>query len=782
VDRIWTVLRTPRWAPAWVGLLAALVLIPLLWSYGFWDPQEIKVADQARELAAGAPLDDVIDKAPPLTVWLVGTSVDWFGVSEIGARIPLALLGILTIVATLLLGRRLGSARAGLLSGLILLGTPMLVFESRQLISFIGAGCGAVLLMLGMAGAIWPAQRRTGARIALYAADALAIVAGAALSYYAIGALIGLFVPVAAFAIAGALALAYRRPDDEPATPAREKLSLYAGSAIAAAVAVGILVWVVGAVFDWVEASPGDHAIFGYTLRAGPDYVEALGGAWRSQVPASVTWDSLFEQIAYGFFPWVALAPFALGRAATGRGSRRRTWAGHLVFFWAALAWIVGTIVALKSGPVRYAAFPALAVACGLWLDDLLASREGKHPGGWALPTRMPAAAVFALIFAVMIGKDLKSFPENFLAMHVVGGDIKFPENASKWLTFVPLAFGAIAGAALWLGIWQPGALDRPTRRERIGNAVQRLWIAIVDRAHLAVYWCSIGCRWVGARGIRGAAITGIAFAMFLSFLYTPKLSHSFSYKYLFDRYKSFADGDEPLGILGMPGSGPEYYAPGEIEKLSNRNELFAFMARPERVFAMGPRRDLCAVHQGANKEGFDYYVLDSSHAKFMLMSNRLAEGERDDNPLKRAIRREPPTDIKYPLSANLEDTLELIGVTMPAEVEQGASFEITLFYKVLKKPTRNWQIFLHFDAAGMRFQGDHWPIDNQCGTAYWQPGDYIADTHKMSAGDMTSPRRKYQVWSGMFVGSHGNWTNMKALSGNPDNADRVPIGTIVVK
>ena len=35
----------------------------------------------------------------------------------------------------------------------------------------------------------------------------------------------------------------------------------------------------------------------------------------------------------------------------------------------------------------------------------------------------------------------------------------------------------------------------------------------------------------------------------------------------------------------------------------------------------------------------FDYYVLDDSHSKFMLMSNKLPEGATDDTPLKDWIR-----------------------------------------------------------------------------------------------------------------------------------------------
>jgi hypothetical protein len=233
-----------------------------------------------------------------------------------------------------------------------------------------------------------------------------------------------------------------------------------------------------------------------------------------------------------------------------------------------------------------------------------------------------------------------------------------------------------------------------------------------------------------------------------------------------------------------MPGSGAEYYARGDIETLAGRDALFDFLARDQRVCAMGPRTDLCAIHQASTTRGFEYQVLDTTHAKLMLLSNRLPDGwETDDNPLKTSIVREPPTDIRFPLSVNFDDEIELIGATYPARVDRGSSFELVLYYKVLAKPKRNWQIFVHFDGGGHRpFQGDHWPLDNTCGTSYWQPGDYVIDRFEVTAGDVATAKREYQLWAGFFVGSSGNWTNMTVKSAEKDDNNRAPIGTIIVQ
>ncbi|RMH44463.1 MAG: hypothetical protein D6689_02290 [Deltaproteobacteria bacterium] len=738
MDRIRALWIPPRRWPALITVAATVVLILRLGSYGFWDPHEIRVADRARAVADGKSVTDVVPGEPPLTRWLVGTSVAWFGPSELGARLPVALLGILAVAATALLGTRIGSPRAGAFAGLALLGTPMLVFESRQLVSAIGATAGGAILVLGASGLLWPPGRRAGARRALYAVDLAAAVDGAALAHASVGSLAGVFAPIAALATATAFAAA--------GAPRDQRRRLSAGTALAALAAAACLAWVVLSVFDWVEAPAGDRALFGYTLRAHRGYSAALGGTWRTHVPQTVTWDALFEQIAFGFFPWIALAPVALGRAALGRGDRRATWAGQLAFFWAFGAWLAGTVLALKSGPVRYAGFPALAVAVGLWLDDLLAAREARGGAPRDMPAGAPLAAAAAFIVCVMLGKDLKAFPDKLAGLHLLEGSLAFPKTAPRWLTAVPLAFGIVVGGALWAGVSGPGRVLASIRR----------------------------------RGVAIAVAAGVAFGATLAWVYIPKLSESLSYKYLFDRYRDLGGDGAPLGVLGVPGSGPDYYARGKVEKLRNRNDLFALLRRPERTFALAPRTDLCAIHQASLDGSFDYYVLDDSHAKFLLLSNRLPDGwTGDDNPLKKWILRERPADIGTPLDINFDDTLRLVGVSMPSEVRRGDTFEVALYFEVLKKPRRNWKVFLHFDGAGMRFQGDHWPLDHTCGTVYWQPGDFIVDRYTVTAGDMTTPKATYQAWAGLFVGSSGNWTNMPVKSGDHDDANRVRIGAI---
>jgi 4-amino-4-deoxy-L-arabinose transferase-like glycosyltransferase len=773
-------MRTPRLWPVFVVVAAAALLAAGLGSFGFWDPHEIRIADLAKDVADGrtsAAVTGAGAAAEPsgsqsFTVWLVATSIRWLGVTEFAARLPLMLLGLLTVAACCGLGWRLASPRAGVLAGLFATFTPMLVLESRQLIGAGGISAGAAVALFGLAGLAWPAAPARRARWRYLVLDGACAGLGLLIGAAAAGILAGVFVPVAALAGAGLLA---DRAAGSPADCPRRVRPIAVAAAVTAAAAVG---YTLMSAFKLVEASPGDRAMFGVTLQAGRDSSLALHGIWRANPPELATWDALFEQIAFGFFPWLGLGVLALARAATGRGGPRSTWAGHLMVFWALWSWVVGTLLAIKVGPVRYGGFPALAVAAGLWVDDLLQARAAARP---AMPTRQPMGGLLILLAALVVGKDLNAFPEQLVGLHVADSTIKLPDNAASWLTAVPLGFALVIGAALclWLAIGQPQPLDKVGSTQK---AAGRLWPRLVQFVHHAAWVGSRAVAQLSRHGLTIALASAGLFAVFLAWLWTPILSQSFSYKPLFDRYAEHRRAGAPLGILGMPGSGPEYYAPdGSYTKLANRNQLFGFLAQSSPVFAMAPRQDLCAVHQAAPDHQFSYYVLDNSHAKFMLLSNQLPAGFRDDNPIKKAISRQPPAQMAQTLDITFDNQIKLIGVTIPRSIRRGATFRVHLYYEILAKPHRNWQVFVHFDGAGLRFQGDHWPVDNQCGTAYWQPGDYIVDSFEVRAGDVTSPLTTYQVWMGFFVGSHGNWTNMKVSSGSADANNRVRIGTIDV-
>lgn len=757
--------------PLQVFLLAVLVLLPGIWSFGMWEPHEIRIADEARE-SLEQP-DEVEDgKAPArtknkqdgphLTEDAIAWGISTFGQSELGARLPLTMLGIIGVMAIFFLGVRLGSPRAGVFAAIVFMTFPLVIFQSRQLMSDIGAVTGSALMMLGLVGLAWPHRGPGRTPLWAYPIDVALVAVGAVLAYLSAALFLGVFVPLAALAVAcigGVVALYTSGGDPAETRWSRGHLATVGSLCIIGALVCFAVVFYY--VYDWRDPVPGTRQIFGQSFIPTEQYIETLGGKWRLRDDLSSNFNSLFEQIAYGAFPWSILAPIAIAHLMMSPRDGRKTWAGYVVVAWAVIGWIVATIMVRKVGPVMYPALGAMAVAIGLWLDQLMKARAdadaGDAPGDESLPVRMPLIALAVMLGVFVLAKDLQAFPDKITSIHLVDQTVKYPKGTS--IKFGILVLGALFGGSMFAGLW---LWKHKTRR---AGGVRRV----------AYY--------AGRYGVQAGLGVGLAFALFLTQVWTPTLSRKLSSKHLFSVFRSLKSSGDVLGVMGNTGSGPKYYAGGNYEKLNNRSALIDFLERDERVFALAPASELCPVHRSAKGE-FDYYVLDDTHARFLLLSNVLKsdKGESDKNPLARAIVRDEPEDIKTRVSANFDNKIELIGVDMPRKVGRGDTFTMKLYFKVLAPIGGSWKLFIHFDGGGLRFQGDHDPINGRCGTTFWQKGDYIVDTFEVEAGDMTYSKTDYRAWIGFFYGSSGNWKNMPVVSKDKDDNNRVPVGVISVR
>ena len=130
--------RVPPWA--WALLFAVALCLPRLSRFGFWDPWELKLAEQARDVArAGNLFDPTAGGKYPgghaLSTLLSALGIKVFGPSELGARLPLALAAIGALMAVYWAGRNLLRPRAALLATLALGTMPLFTLEARQLMS-----------------------------------------------------------------------------------------------------------------------------------------------------------------------------------------------------------------------------------------------------------------------------------------------------------------------------------------------------------------------------------------------------------------------------------------------------------------------------------------------------------------------------------------------------------------------------------------------------------------------------------------------------------------------
>jgi len=801
--------------PVWALLLALLVLLPRLSTPGLSEPQEMKVADQAATradrtlakpasdaraaVAAGswkppaargdcpkAAPDD--DGARDLTPVLAAIGFDRFGHDEGDLRLLLALLGLASALAVYGIGARLATPRAGLLATIILLSFPLTVLQARQLTSEIGTAAGATLVVYGLVAAARPARWPWAIPDLLL--SALAVVVGGAIAFFGGGTFLGWLPPLAAIALAGGLGAAFvvalarvggqallhavralsprrtigrLRPLRQSARLSARDAAVTAIALLATVAAIAVAVVLVAQIYDVQTMAPGTREVFTHSFVPRECWSDALGGVWRAHDDARSTYDSMFEQIAFGTFPWGILAPVALLGLASGLAGESRREAGRITLAWAAVAWLTGSVFERKVGFTIYAGFPALALALGVWLDGLLDKRHALD-APQADPVRLQhliasslVAGLWAFLAMPTLAKDLSTFPERLTSLLVGGDAIKYPAvrllgaPLKGWMLVLSLLTGTAFGCGMWF--WRPRHLPQHPVARVVG-------------------------RWGIVVAIALAAITGLFWAQG----WQPTLSRALSSKHVFSVFRELRREGDLLGVMGDMGNAPRYYAGGASQPVRSREELIAFLDRPERVFAMAPASELCAIHRAF--AGKPYFVLDDSNAKFLLLSNQVT-GARDRNPLATTILRSEPPGIQHRFSATWDDRIELIGYTLPRSIELRSTFAMTLYFHVKKPVAGSWKVFAHFDGRGLRFQGDHDPIRGRCATSYWQEGDYIVDTFSVTAGDLTFEGGNYQVRVGFFTGTNPNWKNMKVTQAPPgakDDADRVLLGTIAVQ
>jgi hypothetical protein len=434
------------------------------------------------------------------------------------------------------------------------------------------------------------------------------------------------------------------------------------------------------------------------------------------------------------------------------RGERESRHAGALTLVWAAGAWVATVAFERKVGFNIYAGFPAMAVAIGLWLDSVLGDSDhadddpddGRRTGYRLL------AGLFVIAGAITLGKDMMAYPDRVASLAVAGDAIKYPKNAELMglsLKAWPIALGAVAMGALALALWI-----------RI-REVSRICLAVVVLAMVGI-------------------------ALFWSHGWHRRMSHYMSSKSVFATYRDLREAGDVLAIQGDLGNAPKYYAGGPYEKLPSRDKLLEALSRPERVFAIAPAGELCAIHRAAAAAKKPYFVLDNSNARSLLLTNKL-DGARDHNPLREVMLRTEPEKIKTRAPGRIvfDDRIELIGWDMPDKTDADDDFEMKLYFKGLKPVGGKWKIFVHFDGcSNPRFVGDHAPIGERCATDQWDKDDYLVD--RFTVTPEHSPRGACTVWIGFWAGG-GEGKRLPVSSappGSTDNDNRVKLGTIVMR
>ncbi len=772
--------RVPLWA--WALAFSLALCLPRLGSFGFWDPSELKLAEQAREIARSGHLLDAtvggrFPARPPLDLSLAALGIRMFGASEWGARFFFAVSAVVALMAVYWAGAGLLRRRAGLLATLALGTMPLFVLEARQLTSDAPLIAGLALALGGLGRYAWPAG---GRRRWLDLGVAMTGVAIGALSG---GALTGLVLPI--FSMALALAIGRGLLVEEAA-------AIQDGTASLAALGVGPDV----AARDTLGAStfrPGRRGFIPLSLLVvaaaalavaavgrlvAGKYSWLIGGVARSGPPTH-TFETLIRELGFGLFPWSAIAFFALARPLTRldtppgeptavgalRTNPRLLFVELYLLFFAGLGYAFSSYRDIVLGQARYAALPAIALAIGSFIDEAL---EAARPE--------PVAGLLMATGTMVVARDFYLSPEDLASVHLFD-KVRWPTTLHAGELILGVGFlaalgvyaglaaraRAIGAGATAAAAPSPGKLRRNSRR---------------------------AFTLMGRYGLQGAIACALYFAFYLAQGIVPALSTQLSFKPVLESYTKFARPGDPIGRYRVEGHGSTFYSPQDLVDLPSQDRVVSFLRDSRRVFALVAASELAALDVAFKEASLPYYVVDASSARFLLLTNQLAGEQVDQNPLLKdvwmppataAAGARPPWSWRIPISATFGDAIELVGADFPASVRRPGKIPLDLYFRVKTKPLAGYKIFVHFDGpAAPRVIGDHDPVNHAFGTGFWLPGEYVRDHYETDVPLMTTPAGTYVVYMGFWPGGEGK--RLKVTSGPNDGEDRVKLGSLEIK
>jgi hypothetical protein len=777
--------RVPPWA--WTLAFALALCLPRLGSFGFWDPSELRLAEQAREIARSDNLFDPtvagrFAARPPLDLSLAALGIRLFGASEWGARLFFALAAIVALMAVYWAGAGLLRRRAGLLAALVLGTMPLFALQARQLTSDAPLLAGLALALGGLGRYAWPAD---GRRRLL---DLGVAAVGLVIAVLAGGALSGLVLPVLSLMAAlligrglvpaepsavedgtGPLAPAGIGPDlasdrTLAASTFRPGRRGFAPLLLLALIAVGL-------------------GLAGLGRFMAGKYSWLVGGVARSGPPTH-EFEALIRELGFGLFPWSAVALFALARPLTRldgdpaagsspeapglRTNARLVFVELYLLLFAGLGYAFSSYRDIVLGQARYAALPAIALAIGAFIDEAL---EGTRPE--------PVAGLLMATGTMVVARDFYLSPEDLASVHLFE-KVRWP--TTLFAGELILAVGFVAALGVYAGL--------AARARAMGRGEPAAPAAAVAAPGRFRRGMARAFTLMGRYGLQASIAAALYFAFYLVQGIVPALSTHLSFKPVLESYTKFAKHGEPIGRYRVEGHGSTFYSQQNLVELPTQDRVVSFLQDGRRVFALVAASELASLDAALKQAHVPYFVVDASSSRFLLLTNRLEDGQRDENPLLKYVwmppagapaNAAPPWKWRYPISATFGDAIELVGADFPETVHRPGKIPLDLYFRVKARPPGGFKIFVHYDGpAAPRVIGDHDPVDRTLGTAFWLPGEYIRDHYDTEVPLMTTPAGTYVVYMGFWPGGEGK--RLKVTAGPNDGEDRVKIGSLEIK
>lgn len=538
----------------------------------------------------------------------------------------------------------------------------------------------------------------------------------------------------------------------------------------------------------------------------------------KSFAAKHVHFDLWLRQIGFAAFPWIALIPHGLGymmRASRRVGVNTSTIntpqmdIQRMLVIWATLGFAI-TAAASAYGHFFYPAYVPLAIGVGVMLAD-----DDFWQGLRKQPLLLYAMGFVSVAIIMMLGKDIERYPNRFLELYVAfEQDLKLPKDFSygrihklfKYaiaLTLMTTFFGWISWAFLTLrdlpGGW--GKLKAFLKQNEDEQDTSPMEARLEQREALYEEDSLAGklARLIETPPQMALVITGVMVLSCLTmlFVYVPRGSDHLSQRHLFESYLKSAKNKEPLYRYQSPNTKNTVYL-RDVKSLGSSRELFDKFDSDQRLFVIIPRERLAAVNSELRQRfKRNAKVINARSNRLVLLSNKLSEGQKDQNFVAQAIvEGDPFKEIQYKTLVD-NDSGQKIHPTFDGQLQVlGYSFQIakpakglpvfgwgddvilTTYFKVLKPVPTKQKIFLHVDTRGNRIAGDHYPVNDEFSTNYWLPGDVVKDTYQFKISPYTT-QGTYMINMGFYLGSK----RMKVAPKKAHNRDnRLKLGQFIVK
>jgi hypothetical protein len=428
--------RAPLVVAATVAVLMFFCL-PSLAKNGLWDPYELNVADLSRRVAynlfgashlalegADNSLPHLNDLGrPQLPFSSIGMGFKLFGLHEWAGRLPLAIWGLLGVLATYAFVARLFDRRTGAYAAVALSTMPLYFVQARTMLGDVCTMAGLAAAFGGLAVAAFDRDEHGPTPIAKRWPWLVMAGGGLLVGFESRGGLLGLAVPMLGVGLAWGASRA----------------SLPALAAHARPRSADRLGDVVGGVSLAAGAFVAAMAVRAVAAE-GKDLDLWAGTVFHLQ-PKYPTYDFYVGAIGHAMAPWSAFLPFALGRvlfAAPRESSsveERESLGRIAVLVGAAVAFVAHAYLAARTDLVAFSGPVVCAAACAIALRDF----ERGAPASIAV-------GLGTLVIAAVLHHDFHEIPDKaYQAFGVAGA--AFPEGFKA--TALNLWWVALGGFAL---------------------------------------------------------------------------------------------------------------------------------------------------------------------------------------------------------------------------------------------------------------------------------------------------------------------------------------------